>query len=51
MVSDSVDLYAEQWSKPEQVDLKYLSEWNQRISCGTYLKFEREDSITKTKNS
>ena len=24
---------------------------NQRISCGKYLKFEREDSITKTENS
>ena len=24
---------------------------NQRISCETYLKFEREDSITKTENS
>ena len=23
---------------------------NQGISCGTYLKFEREDSITKTEN-
>ena len=28
MVSDSTDLHAEQWSKREQVDLKYLSEWN-----------------------
>ena len=26
MVSYSIDLYAEQWSKREQVDLKYLSE-------------------------
>ena len=54
MVSNSIDLYVEQWSKWEQVDLKYLSEWNkpnQGISCGTYLKFEREDSITKTENS
>ena len=49
MVSNSIDLYAEQWSKREQVDLKYLS--NQGISCRTYLKFEREDSITKTENS
>ena len=24
---------------------------NQGISCGTYLKFEREDSITKTEHS
>ena len=27
MISNSIDLYAEQWSKQEQVDLKYLSEW------------------------
>ena len=26
MVSNSIDLYVEQWSKREQVDLKYLSE-------------------------
>ena len=52
MISNSIDLYAEQWSKREQVDLKYLSEWkDQGISCRTYLKFEREDSITKTENS
>ena len=31
MVSDSIDLYAEQWSKQEQVDLKYLSEWKDQI--------------------
>ena len=31
MVSDSIDLYAEQWSKREQVDLKYLSEWKDQI--------------------
>ena len=31
MVSDSTDLYAEQWSKREQVDLKYLSEWKDQI--------------------
>ena len=31
LVLDSVDLYAEQWSKREQVDLKYLSEWKDRI--------------------
>ena len=31
MVSDSIDLYAEQWSKREQVDLKYLSEWKVQI--------------------
>ena len=32
MVSDSADLYAEQWSKWEQVDLKYLSEWKDQIN-------------------
>ena len=31
MVSDSIDLYAEQWSKREQVDLKYLPEWKDQI--------------------
>ena len=31
MVSDSTDLYAEQWSKREQIDLKYLSEWKDQI--------------------
>ena len=31
MVLDSIDLYAEQWSKREQVDLKYLSEWKDQI--------------------
>ena len=31
MVSDSIDLYVEQWSKREQVDLKYLSEWKDQI--------------------
>ena len=30
MVLDSIDLYAEQWSKREQLDLKYLSEWKDR---------------------
>ena len=53
MVSDSIDLYMVQWSKREQINLKYLSEWkdHQEISCGTYIKFENEDSITKTENS
>ena len=27
MVSDSIDVYVEQWSKWKQVDLKSLSEW------------------------
>ena len=31
MVSNSIDLYAEQCSKREQVDLKYLSEWKDQI--------------------
>ena len=33
MVSNSIDLYlyAEQWSKQEQVDFKYLSEWKDQI--------------------
>ena len=31
MVLDSIDLFAEQWSKREQVDLKYLSEWKNQI--------------------
>ena len=31
MISNSIDLYAEQWSKREQVDLKYLSEWKEQI--------------------
>ena len=31
MVSNSIDLYPEQWSRREQVDLKYLSEWKHQI--------------------
>ena len=31
MISNSIDLYVEQWSKQEQVDLKYLSEWKDQI--------------------
>ena len=31
MISNSIDLYAEQWSKREQVDLKNLSEWKDQI--------------------
>ena len=31
MVSNSMDIYAEQWSKWEQVDFKYLSEWKDQI--------------------
>ena len=31
MISNSIDLYAEQWSKREHVGLKYLSEWKDQI--------------------
>ena len=31
MISNATDLYVEQWSKREQVDLKYLSEWKDQI--------------------
>ena len=31
MISNSIDLYVEQWSKREQVDLKYLSKWKNQI--------------------
>ena len=31
MVLYSIYLHAEQWSKREQVDLKYISEWKDRI--------------------
>ena len=31
MISNSIDLYAEQWSKREQVDLKYLAEWKDQV--------------------
>ena len=31
MISNSIDLYTEQWSKREQIDLKYLSEWKDQI--------------------
>ena len=31
MILDSTDLYAEQWSKREQLDHKYLSEWKDKI--------------------
>ena len=30
LVSNSIDLYVEQWSNWKQVDLKYLSEWKDR---------------------
>ena len=28
---ESIDLYAKNWSKREQVDLKYLSEWKDHL--------------------
>ena len=31
MVLDSINLFTEKWSKREQVDLKYLSEWKDQI--------------------
>ena len=31
MILESTDVYAEQWSKQEQVDLKYLSEFKDQI--------------------
>ena len=31
MLYESTDLYAERWAKPEQVNLKYLSEWKDRV--------------------
>ena len=31
MVSDSIDLYEEQWSKREQVGLKHVSEWKDQV--------------------
>ena len=51
MISNSIDLYAEQWSKWEQVHLKYLSEWKDQIKQLVVERISREDSITKTENS
>ena len=48
MISNSIDLYAEQWSKWEQVD---LSEWKDQIKQLVVERISREDSITKTENS
>ena len=31
MFLESIDLYAKNWSKREQVELKYLSEWNDQL--------------------
>ena len=31
MLFESIDLYAERWAKREQVNLKYLSEWKDRV--------------------
>ena len=31
MFLESIDLYAKNWSKREQVDLKYLSKWKDRL--------------------
>ena len=31
MLLESIDLYAEWWAKQEQVNVKYLSEWKDRV--------------------
>ena len=31
MLLESIDLYAKNWSKREQVDLRYLSEWKDHL--------------------
>ena len=31
MLFESIDLYAKHWSKREQVDLKYISEWKDHL--------------------
>ena len=31
MLLESIDLYAKNWSKREQVELKYLSEWKDQL--------------------
>ena len=31
MFLESIDLYAKKWSKREQVELKYLSEWKDQL--------------------
>ena len=31
MFLESIDLYAKIWSKREQVELKYLSEWKEQL--------------------
>ena len=31
MFSESIDLHAKNWSKREQVELKYLSEWKDQL--------------------
>ena len=46
MFFESIDLYSKNWSKREQVDLKYLSEWKDQfkelvISCRSDFKFKR----------
>ena len=44
MFLESIDLYANNWPKREQVQLKYISEWKDQLkelSCRSYFKFER----------
>ena len=44
MILDSIDPYSEKWSKREQVDLKYLSEWKDQIK---ELVVERISDLTE----
>ena len=48
MVSDSIDVYVEQWSKREQVDFKYLSECKDQIK---ELVMERISSLKEKSRS
>ena len=54
VVLDSTDLYAEHWSKREQEDLKYLSEYKDQIKelvVERISTLKEKNSIIKTKNS
>ena len=45
------DLYAEEWAKREQVNLKYLSQWKDRAKVLvvdlSYFRFERKIEVTQ----
>ena len=52
MFLESIDLYAKNWSKREQVDLKYLSEWKdhwKELVTDQNFKFERHFKCPKCK--